>query len=171
MLVFGISPLLPFDERYQTFFQVIGARVAGFLQAEVHQMELAEAAKRFSSLVEANPFGMVIGGLDAELRYVNPAFLKTLGYSEAEVRAGRLRWDELSAPEYAEEDARAAQQLREFGRCDVYEKVFITKDKRRIPVLIGASTISTAGNEAEVAVFVTDLSAAEKRGGGIKKRE
>ncbi|MGA8408538.1 MAG: PAS domain S-box protein [Candidatus Acidiferrales bacterium] len=159
VLVFGISPLLPFDERYQTFFQVIGARVAAFLQAEVHQLELAEAAKRFSSLVEANPFGMVIGGLDAELRYVNPAFLKTLGYSEAEVRAGRMRWDELSAPEYADADARAAQQLREFGRCEVYEKVFITKDQRRIPVLIGASAISTAGNEAEVAVFVTDLSA------------
>lgn len=159
VLAFGISPLLPFDDRYQTFFQVIGARVAGLLQGEVHQLELAEAAKRFSGLVEANPFGMVIGGLDGTLKYVNPAFLKTLGYAEAEVRAGKVRWDELTVPEYADVDARAVQQLREFGRCDVYEKVFVAKNRRRIPVLIGASIISPAGSEAEVAAFVTDLSA------------
>ncbi|MFZ3331442.1 MAG: PAS domain S-box protein [Candidatus Acidiferrales bacterium] len=159
VLLFGISSQLPFDERYQTFFQVIGARVAGLLQGEVHQVELAEAAKRFSGLVEANPFGMVIGGLDGTLKYVNPAFLQTLGYSEEEVRAGLVRWDELTAGEYAEADARAVQQLREFGRCDVYEKVYVARDKRRIPILVGASTISTSGNEAEVAAFVTDLSA------------
>ncbi|MGA9248010.1 MAG: PAS domain S-box protein [Candidatus Acidiferrales bacterium] len=159
VLVFGTSPRLPFDDRYLTFFQVVGARIAGLLQGEVHQLELAQAAKRFSSLVEANPFGMVIGSLNGTLQYVNPTFLKTLGYSQLEVSTGQVRWDELTPPEYAAADAHAVQQLREFGRCDVYEKVYIAKDKRRIPILIGASTISVSGADPEVAAFVTDLTA------------
>lgn len=155
--VFGVSPRLPFDASYQTFFELVGTRLAGLLQSELHQLELAKAAKRFSSLVEANPFGMVIGGLDGELRYVNPAFLETLGYSQLEVNAGNVRWNELTPPEYSEADARAVRQLRISGRCDVYEKEYLAKDGRRVPILIGASTIGNAQAEPEVAAFITDL--------------
>jgi PAS domain S-box-containing protein len=148
---------LPFDNSYQTFFQLVGSRIAGLMQSEVHQLERAQAAERFSRLAEANPFGMVIGGLGGELTYVNSAFLKTLGYSEAEVAAGRVRLDALTPPEYAEADARAIQQLREAGFCDVYEKAYIAKDGRHMPILLGASIIDPSGSDAEIAAFVTDL--------------
>jgi PAS domain S-box-containing protein len=157
VLVFGISPRLPFDESYRTFFELVGARISALLQSEVHKLELAHAAKRFSSLVEANPFGMVIGGLDGELRYVNPAFLDTLGYTQADVQAGLLRWDRLTPAEYADADANAVQQLRTSGRCDVYEKGYIARDGRRVPILVGASTIGGPAGDPEVAAFVTDL--------------
>src|SRR5665213_1562592 len=157
VLVLGISPRLPFDAAYETFFRLVGTRIAGLLQSEVHQMELAQAAKRFSSLAAANPFGMVIGGLGGELKYVNPAFLETLQYSDAEVHAGKLRWDRLTPPEYAAADAHAVQQLRASGRCDVYEKAYLAKNGRRIPILIGASVIENSGSDPEVATFVTDL--------------
>ena len=94
---------------------------------------------------------------------MNPAFLETLGYSPEEVRAGQVRWNNLTPPEFAEADAKAVAQLRATGRCDVYEKEFVAKDGRRVPVLIGASTIYDPDDEAEaeVAAFVTDLSALE----------
>jgi PAS domain S-box-containing protein len=158
VLVFGISPRLPFDDAYQTFFKLIANRIAGLLQSEIHQQELAEAAKRFSTLVEANPFGMIIGGLDGSLSYMNPAFLRILGYTEADVRDGLLRWDRLTPPEFEDADAYAVQQLRTSGRCDVYEKVFIAKDGRRIPILIAAATIEHSGRNPEIAAFLTDLS-------------
>jgi PAS domain S-box-containing protein len=157
VLVFGISPRLPFDNSYETFFQLVGARIAGLLQSEVHKMELAQAAKRFSSLAEANPFGMVMGSLRGELDYANPAFLKTMGYSAAEVNAGKVRWDDLTPPEYAQADAHAIHQLLESGRCDVYEKAYIAKDGRHIPILIGASIIESSARDLEFAAFVTDL--------------
>jgi PAS domain S-box-containing protein len=156
-LVFGISPRLPFDENYRTFFQLVGVRIAALLQSEIHEQELAEAAARFSSLVEANPFGMVIGSLNGELKYVNPAFLETLGYSQAEVGTGMLRWDDLTPPEYAAADAHAVEQLLALGRYDVYEKAFIAKDGRRVSVLIGASTLEHSGRDPEIAAFLTDL--------------
>lgn len=162
VLIFGISPRLPFDASYRTFFHLVGTRTAALLQSRIQERELAQAAKRFSGLAEANPFGTVIGSLRGELTYVNPSFLKTLGYSADEVNTGLVRWDKLTPPEYAEADAQALRQLRESGRCDVYEKAYIAKDGRRIPILLGASVIhSVAGGaarkEPDVAAFVTDL--------------
>jgi len=157
VLVFGISPRLPFDENYQTFFQLVGSRIAGLLQTEIQQLEIAQAAQRFRSLAQADPFGMVIGNLTGELTYINPALLKTLGYSENEVNAGKVRWDTLTPPEYAAIDALAVQQLRASGRCDIYEKEYLAKDGRRVPILVGAATIDGAGQDSEVAAFVTDL--------------
>lgn len=157
--VFGISPRLPFDDNYRTFFQLVGTRVATLLQNEVHQMEREQAAERFSRLIKANPFGVVIGDLGGGLSYLNPPLRRTLGYSEAEVNSGQVRWDHLTPPEYAIADAYAVQQIRESGRCEVYEKAYLTKDGRRIPILIGAAVIDNSANEAEVAAFVTDLTA------------
>jgi PAS domain S-box-containing protein len=157
ILVLGVSPRLPFDHSYQTFFHLVGTRIAGLLQSEVHKMEVAEGASRFRRLAEANPFGTVIGNLLGRLTYVNPAFLKTLGYSEAEVAAGKVRWDVLTPPEYAEADSRAVEQLRTQGHCDVYEKAYLARDGRRVPILIGAAAIDSAGGDPEIAAFVTDL--------------
>jgi PAS domain S-box-containing protein len=156
-LVFGISPRLPFDESYRTFLHLVGARIAGLLQSEVHKLDLAQAARRFRRLVEANPFGMVIGGLRGDLNYANLTLLETLGYSAADVASGNVRWDNLTPPEYAQADARAVEQLRATGRCDVYEKVYIAKDGRHVPILVGASVIDPSQDDPDIAAFVTDL--------------
>ncbi len=43
VLVAGVSPRLPFDDNYRTFFELVAARIAALLQSEVHQLELTEA--------------------------------------------------------------------------------------------------------------------------------
>ncbi|MGA8273140.1 MAG: PAS domain-containing sensor histidine kinase [Candidatus Sulfotelmatobacter sp.] len=157
VLVVGISPRLPFDDPYRTFFELVGARVASLLHSEVQKIAVAKAADRFSRLAEANPFGMVIGGLNGELTYINSVLLNALGYTEEDVNSGKVRWDALTPPESADEDARAVKQLRASGRCDVYEKAYIAKDGTRIPILIGATIIDSPEDESQVAAFVTDL--------------
>jgi PAS domain S-box-containing protein len=162
VLLLGISPLLPFDDKYETFFKLVGHRIAELLQTEIHQVELARAAKRFSGLVEANPFGMVIAGLDGSVSFVNPAFLETLGYTQAEVAEGKVRWDKLTPPEYAAADARAVEQIRTLGRCEVYEKALIAKNGRRVPILVGAAALRHSSPRLEVAGFITDLTPLKK---------
>jgi PAS domain S-box-containing protein len=157
VIIFGIGPRLPFDESYRTFLQLVGNRIAGLLESEVHQIELAQAAKRFYNLAEADPFGMMIADLHGNLKYINPTFLKRLGYTAAEVSSGKVRWDELTPPEFAAADANAVLQLRATGRCEVYEKALITKAGERIPILAGAATIAAPDGDPEVAAFVTDL--------------
>ena len=63
----------------------------------------------------------------------------------------------FTPPEYAEADARAVEQLRASGRCDVYEKAYIAKNGRRVPILIGAAIIGPSDTDPEIAAFVTDL--------------
>src|SRR5580698_2473389 len=169
VVVFGTSPRLPFDGNYRTFLELVGARIESLLQNEVHTLELAEASRRFQSLVEADPFSMVIGDLSGGLRYVNPAFLKMLGYSETEVSSGAVRWDTLTPPEYADADARAVEQLRATGSCDLYEKVYLAKDGRRIPILLGASVIDNRRGEDEVAAFITDLTSLKTAEEALRK--
>jgi hypothetical protein len=41
VLILGISPRLAFEDRYRTFFELVGNRVAALLQSEVHQLDLA----------------------------------------------------------------------------------------------------------------------------------
>src|ERR1700678_791647 len=157
VLVFGISPRLPFDDPYRTFFELVGARIASLLHREVQKLEVAKAADRFSRLAEANPFGMVIGDLSGKLTYINSVLLNALGYSEEDVSSGKVHWDALTPPEYADDDARAVEQLRASGRCGMYEKAYIAKDGTRVPILIGAVIIDSPGGEPQVAAFVTDL--------------
>ncbi len=157
ILVVGISPRLPFDNSYQTFFQLSGNRIAALLQSEIHRLDLAEAAERFSSLAKANPFGTVIGSLEGELNYANPAFLQTSGYSADEVAAGKVHWDDLTPPQYAEADAKAVEELRTLGKCEVYEKAYTARDGRHVPILLGAATLNSPGHDTEIASFITDL--------------
>jgi PAS domain S-box-containing protein len=157
VLVFGISPRLTFDAGYETFFQLVAARMASLLHNEVQKMEVAKAVERFSQLAEANPFGMVIGDLRGRLNYINPTLLKALGYSEEEVRSGKVRWDTLTPSEFVKADMQAVAQLRSSGHCDIYEKAYLAKDGKRVPILIGASVIDSPEDEPQVAAFVTDL--------------
>jgi PAS domain S-box-containing protein len=157
VMVFGVSPRLPFDESYRTFLHLMGNRISGLLESEIHRIEIAQAAKRFYSLAEADPFGMMIADLHGHLTYINPAFLKRLGYTEEEVSSGKVRWDELTPQEFAAADANAILQLQASGRCEVYEKALLTKGGERIPILAGASVIDTLDGDPEVAAFVTDL--------------
>lgn len=157
VFVFGISSFLPFDESYKSFFGLIANRIAALLNSRIQELELLRAAVRFKALAEADPFGMVIGSMDGELKYINPVLLKTLGYSEDDVASGKVRWDNLTPPEYAAADAKAVEQLRASGRCEVYEKIYLARDGRRIPILVGASIIDAPGGKAEVAAFVTEL--------------
>lgn len=157
VLVCGISPRLPFDDAYKTFLHLIGSRIASLLESELQKLEVSKAVERFRRLAEANPFGTVIGDLGGQLTYVNPSFRRAFGYSQEDLADGKIRWDVLTPPEYVEADARAIEQLRSTGRCEVYEKAYLTNDGRRIPVLFGAASIDSGKGEPEIAAFVTDL--------------
>ena len=90
---------------------------------------------------EAN-VGFVIGDLAGNLTYLNPTMLKLLGYTAEEVNTGAVRWSDLTPAQDAEVDARAVQELRQFGVAQPYEKAYIAKDGRKIPVLVGAAMLA-----------------------------
>ena len=71
---------------------------------------------------EADPFGMVIGSMDGELKYINPVLFKHSAIRKDDVGFSGKGNDgiTLTPPEYAAADAKAVEQLRASGRCEVY---------------------------------------------------
>ena len=121
---------------------------------------LGRSEERFRLLVEQASVGVVIGDLSGRLTYMNPAILRLLGYTQEEMEAGLVRWDELTPPEYREADQHAIEQLRATGVAQPYQKAYLARDGRAVPLLVGAVSIPSAKKDdpQEVAVFLTDMS-------------
>ncbi len=84
--------------------------------------------------------GMVSGEFD-RIPEANDAFLELVGYSREDLQAGRLRWPELTPPEYLALDELAHEEGLRFGACTPFEKELIRKDGTRVPVLVATAVL------------------------------
>src|ERR1700694_2152193 len=64
--------------------------------------DLAEREGRIRRLVEANIIGILIWDLQGRLLEANDTFLRMLGYDREDLVSGRLRWKDLTPPEWRE---------------------------------------------------------------------
>jgi C4-dicarboxylate-specific signal transduction histidine kinase len=78
-----------------------------------------------------------------------------LGYSREDVVSRRMRWTDLTPPEWRDCDERAVAELKATGTAHPFEKEYFRKDGSRVPVLNGAALFE--GSSKGVA-FVLDLS-------------
>ena len=168
-------PTGAFEERYWRPLNTPWVDQAGAVQYLIHYVEdvtgevraeqqreaailsLRASETRFRQLVETSAFGFVIADFEGGLSYVNPKLLATLGYTKDELAAGLVRWDYMTPPEFASLDAEAWRQVIATGKCAPYEKAYIAKDGRHVPILIGASLLETVNGRREVAACVLDL--------------
>ncbi|MDF5712655.1 MAG: PAS domain S-box protein [Rhizonema sp. NSF051] len=124
---------------------------------------LRESERRFRRLVESDMFGVVFGDCFCEVHYANNYLSKMLGYTIEEMQSGQVGWDQLTPAEFAVLDARALEQIRMQGVCTPYEKEYLHKDGRRIPILIGAALLQEPYNETqELIAFILDLTESKK---------
>jgi PAS domain S-box-containing protein len=117
------------------------------------ELELREAKIR--RLLDANIVGVAITRIDGALVEANDAALEIVGYSRQDVRSGRVRWRELTPPEWQEASDRAVAQLQATGRFDVFEKELFRRDGSRVPVLVAGAAVDDTRQES--VVFVIDL--------------
>src|SRR6185312_14019324 len=92
---------------------------------------------------------------DGRIVDANDAFLALIGYDREALLHNRINWRELTPPEYEESDLSALEALRRTGSCTPYEKEFVHRDGRRIPILIGGSLLDTSPKLG--VAFVLDL--------------
>jgi PAS domain S-box-containing protein len=109
-----------------------------------------EALRR---LAETNIIGVVTADRERVLE-ANSSFLAMLGYTREDLEAGRLRWPEMTPPEYAELDRRGYEEMMATGVCRPFEKEFFRVDGSRVPALLGASLLN---DNPEWLCFVLDL--------------
>ncbi|MGF6638312.1 trifunctional serine/threonine-protein kinase/ATP-binding protein/sensor histidine kinase [Paraburkholderia sp. MM6662-R1] len=117
--------------------------------------DLAEREAKIRRLVDANIIGIGVWNAEGDILEANDAFLRMVGYEREDLVSGRVRWTDLTPPEWREGDERALREIAETGRAQPSEKEFVRKDGSRVPVMIGAASIEAGGKEC--VSFVLDL--------------
>src|SRR5215467_13170747 len=91
------------------------------LKMQIAAREKAEAALRkmadsleakIRCLVDSNIIGIFIWGPDGRIIDANGAYLRMIGYNRDDLVSGRLRWDELTPPEWRNADDRRVLELK-----------------------------------------------------------
>jgi PAS domain S-box-containing protein len=134
------------------------------LKFQVSQREKAEAEVRelargleakIRRLVDANIVGIVMWNLEGAITDANEAFLRMVQYDREDLVSGRVRWTDLTPPEWRERDALALANLKATGIFQPFEKEYYRKDGSRVPVLLGGAFFE--GSEREGVAFIADL--------------
>ena len=144
---------------YQSWMHIeeLKIQVSEREKAEAEVRELASGLEaKIRRLVEANVVGIVLWNLEGTITGANEAFLHTVQYDREDLAAGRVRWKDLTPPEWSDRDERAIDQLKATGIFQPYEKEFFRKDGGRVPILLGGALFEGSGNEG--VAFVLDLS-------------
>ena len=117
--------------------------------------DLADREAKIRRLVDANIIGIFVADRNGQIVEANDAFLRILGYEREDLAWGRLRWMDLSPPEWRERDLFTRAQLDSTGIVQPFEKEYFRKDGSRVPVLIGATLFRKGGDQG--VAFVLDL--------------
>ncbi|MBD0325097.1 MAG: PAS domain S-box protein [Pyrinomonadaceae bacterium] len=141
-------------------------------QSDITQRKRAEATlreseARFRRVVESNLIGVSFSTLSGAITYANDAYLNLLGYTREELQQGKIRWDELTPPEYRHLDERSIEEILTRGVCTPFEKEHIRKDGTRVPVLVGSAILEEGGENC--VAFILDLTE-RKRAEEIRSR-
>jgi PAS domain S-box-containing protein len=117
--------------------------------------DLEEREAKIRRLVDANILGIFMWNLEGEIIEANKAFLQMVGYGREELVSTRVRWTDVTPPEWRDRDERAMTEVRATGAVRPFEKEYFRKDGSRVPVLVGAARFE--GRENGGVAFVLDL--------------
>lgn len=128
------------------------------LFTDITERKMAEEAVRHSEArlrraLDIETVGVIFFKPDGAITYANPAFLRMSGYDQADVEAGRVRWDIMTPPEWLAESRRMVRDLFGHGRCAPYEKEYIRKDGSRWWGMFAAARL----DEDEAVEFIIDI--------------
>jgi PAS domain S-box-containing protein len=130
--------------------ELLAAQAAISLENTHLYRDLAQREARIRRLVDANIIGIFIWDFDGHILGANDAFLGIVGYDRDDLVAGRVRWTDLTPPEWHDAEARLIAEHKISGRLPPFQKEYFRKDGGRVPVLMGAATFEEAGMRASL---------------------
>ncbi|WP_437648710.1 ATP-binding protein [Sorangium sp. So ce362] len=130
-------------------------------RAPAERALLERAARSFRD-VFTEVIGLFVWDAAGSILDANDAFLGMIGHAREEVEAGRLSWVAITPPELRAADQRALSEVLKHGICPPFEKEFLARDGRRLPVLVAPALVEGARDRGVgVVVDMTVRRAAE----------
>src|SRR4029450_10238387 len=152
-----------------SLLKMLASQAAISLENTALYRDLADREAKIRRLVAANIIGIFVADLEGRIVEANDAFLRILGYDREDLVGGRVRWTDLSPPEWRERDVRTQPGLNSTGIVQPFEKEYLRKDGSRVPVLIGAALFKMGGNEG--VAFVLDLTERKRAENAMRESE
>ncbi|MCC5652531.1 PAS domain S-box protein [Nostoc sp. XA013] len=117
---------------------------------------LRESEARFRRLFESNLIGVAFWNVDGFIIDANDAFLQSAGYTRDEFATlGKINWRELTPIEYKDLDDRALLEVQTAGISRIYEKEYLQRDGKRVPIVLGIALLNDSKDNG--VAFVLDI--------------
>jgi PAS domain S-box-containing protein len=145
------------------------------LQADLKShAEIEERETKIRRLLDSNIMGVFIWDFDGRILEANDAFLRMVSYDREDLVSGRIRWSDLTPPDWRDRNNARIERQKSSGLFEPFEKEYTRKDGSRVPVLIGEATFEVGGNQG--VAYVHDLTErkrveAEARENELRYRE
>jgi len=149
--------------------KLVASQAASSLENARLYREVAEREGKIRRLVDANIIGILVWDANGDIIEANDAFLRMLGYEREDLVSGRLRWRDLTTPEFRELSEHFLAQALLTGYAQPYEKEYFRKDGSRLPVIVGLAMYESSSKEG--VAFVLDLTERKQAEGKIRESE
>ncbi|BCG01587.1 signal transduction histidine kinase (plasmid) [Paraburkholderia sp. PGU19] len=144
--------------------KLIASQAAISLENARLYRDVTEREVKIRRLVEANIIGIIVWNARGDILEANDAFLRMVGYEREDLMSGRVRWLDLTPPDLREGSEQALTEAVRTGRAPPYEKEYVRKDGRRVPVIVGLASFEASRKEGVAFVLdLTERKEAEKR--------
>jgi PAS domain S-box-containing protein len=124
-----------FTARRSALLDLLASQAAISLENTRLYTDLQEREAKVRRLVDSNIIGIHIWDFEGNVIEANDAFLRIVDYSRDDLLSGRIRWPDLTPPEWRDLDEQVRAELRATGSAKPFEKEYIRKDNRRVAVL------------------------------------
>jgi PAS domain S-box-containing protein len=130
---------------------------------------LAEREAKIRRLVDSNIIGIFVWDFDGRILEANDEFLRMVNYDREDLVSGRIRWADLTPPDWRDRNNARIGRQKSSGRFEPFEKEYTRKDGSRVPVLIGGATFEEGGSQG--VAFVLDLTERKRGEDALRERE
>jgi PAS domain S-box-containing protein len=153
-----------------TVLKLLASQAAISLENTRLYGELEQREAKIRRLVDANIIGIFIWDFDGQILEANDAFLSIVGYDREDFVAGRLRWTDLTPPEWLDRYERGrAPELKMSGSLQPFEQEFLRRGGSRVPVMIGLVSFDDSGSQG--VAFVLDLTERKRAEAALRASE
>lgn len=142
-----VAKMLP-DKRFQGLVRDISERKHA-------EDVLRQSEERFRAFFSSDVIGTFYGDTFGNVYSANDEFLRILKLSKVDFERDKIRIQDFTPEEFHSQDEENILLAKKHGSCQPYEKQFITKNGKRIWVLVGFVIVGKSKDE--ILGYVLDL--------------